>query len=173
MRLRNLPKISRWFLVKALKHILNQDFSALVHSGLMVLGAIRSLAASTPPTLGHQELYPPPTLLQPQKSRDIAKWPLEGRIISQPHKKHCSKLTLELISITAPPPPATPPPPLDLTQMPLLPPAPTEMPCSNHPPGERALSQANFKLPSLPPSAPGLPHSKTPHLPPDPHPRRS
>lgn len=34
MRLRDLPKISRWFLVKALKHILNQDFSALVHSWL-------------------------------------------------------------------------------------------------------------------------------------------
>ena len=124
----------------------------------MVLGAIRSSAASMPPTLGHQELYPPPTLLQPQKSRDTAKWPLEGKIISQPHEKHCSKLTLELISRTAPPPP----PPLDLTQMPLLPSAPTEMPCSNHPPGERALSQANFKLASLPPSAPVFPTPRPP-----------
>ena len=34
MRLRDLPQTSLWFLVKALKHILNQEFSALVRSGL-------------------------------------------------------------------------------------------------------------------------------------------
>lgn len=40
------------------------------------------------------------------------------------------------------------------------------MPCSNHPPREPTLSQANLKLARLPPSAPGLPHPRA-------HPRRA
>ena len=76
MRLRDLPQTSLWFLVKALKHILNQEFSALVRSGLDGSGRHKkfnsipaphpwtpralpsSHAVSTTKVLGHRQMAP-------------------------------------------------------------------------------------------------------------------
>ena len=68
MRLRDLPQTSLWFLVKALKHILNQEFSASVRSGLDGSGRHKKFNSIHAPYPRTPELYPPPTLSQPQRS---------------------------------------------------------------------------------------------------------
>ena len=149
-----LHKILLWFVVKALKHILNQDFSTSARLGLDKSGHHKMFSSVPfPYRLDATSSTLLPMLSPPQRSPDIAKCPLEGKIASLPREKHCSKQTLELAFQE--PPGCDPKPPRPPTL------APTLMPCSNHPPRGPALSQANPKPASLRPSAPGLPHTES------------